>query len=451
MEVAEGRLDEGASRGGQNGYPAQGAVAAAAVGASPELDRDSVVLGLVRAMVHDNTVMACNMHDYEAVLSAALTEMYRLRSEVSQMESVCNKISRLQELLAAEMRAHAKLRQENTNLAAQNEELMSLIMDSAEAGYDTEYEAFTESLIIENEMLRKLHMLSRSRGHAVTSSPQQVPQSPPRTLLSLGGRTRSHSSGSTPSSRASPPQQVDASSPPQAPVSIGTIPADGRVEAAAGREASSDHDVNSILFQRSSGAIDEASDDAAAVAASGSLPARAPTGASSAPGCAAGEASTATSRGTATADVSVEERRPSRRDRCSHGEDLGTNLDVVLDDEDMSEVSSLVESVIIPCDAASLDRHRSPGSTSPVYRPLSVDGSDATLAAPGGLSMVDASVVTVGGSPGRGGASSPSSRAAPNDMPVDIELPPSSASEEPGSGSRTAQHEEAGHYVFDDT
>mmetsp|Transcript_143200 Transcript_143200/g.252755 ORF Transcript_143200/g.252755 Transcript_143200/m.252755 type:complete len:605 (+) Transcript_143200:169-1983(+) len=164
--------------------------------------------GLIQAMVQDYHVMQANLRDYETSLQAALLEVHRLRSEVTQMECVRNRVTQLQELLANEAFAHKELHQENADLAARNNALMSVICGALEAEGNVEMDAFLDALLSENSTLWKLIQVSKAASKIAASSAQAL-SPPPRPQRPSTGTWSRNSSGSM------------SRSPPSAPVSPG--------------------------------------------------------------------------------------------------------------------------------------------------------------------------------------------------------------------------------------
>jgi len=116
----------------------------------------SLTSGLLEILAHDNTVMECNLQDYEAALSSAIQESIQLKTEVTQMAKVCDSVNQLQDLVAKEMQVHANLREENIFLMEKHHELISVLKRAAETDCDDASAALIDELVSENSMLRIL-------------------------------------------------------------------------------------------------------------------------------------------------------------------------------------------------------------------------------------------------------------------------------------------------------
>lgn len=162
-------------------------------------------------MTRDFVTQRWNLKDSEVALRAALLELRRVKGEAAQAERTCGRVVELQGLLAHEMQAHTALRQENARLSARNGTLMDVLREALEATGDVEHEAHVNGVAAENSMLWQLVRLSQSAsryacgggGVLAAGSPGQLPRAR-GPASSLGGRTRSSSSSTTPSSAWSP-------------------------------------------------------------------------------------------------------------------------------------------------------------------------------------------------------------------------------------------------------
>lgn len=145
--------DEGfAGTGSGTGYNDR---AAGAGSRREDSKNDALAMQLLRMLAHDNTVMECNLREYDEALGCTLREVVRLKAEVHQMEHVCGQVGQLQALLHREMHVHAQLKQENLELQDKNHELCSVIQEAAEVA-DPEGAAIIDGLIYENTALRRL-------------------------------------------------------------------------------------------------------------------------------------------------------------------------------------------------------------------------------------------------------------------------------------------------------
>merc|ERR1711933_272847 len=79
------------------------------------------------ALAHDNTVLECNLRDYELALRSALQEAQSLRFEMAQMENACGQVGKLRELLQRESKVRQELQEENTALTRKGRELTAVI------------------------------------------------------------------------------------------------------------------------------------------------------------------------------------------------------------------------------------------------------------------------------------------------------------------------------------
>jgi len=113
---------------------------------------------IMEALAHDNTVMECNLRDYDVALRSAMLQVLRLRMDAAQMEAACGQLGQLQELVSREMRAHAQLREENVQLLEKHYELTSVIRRALETHEeeDAESAALIKELTSENSALRAL-------------------------------------------------------------------------------------------------------------------------------------------------------------------------------------------------------------------------------------------------------------------------------------------------------
>merc|ERR1712129_236691 len=122
-------------------------------------------------------------------------------AEVAHMKRVCGQATVLQERLSKEVTAQEVLRKEGAQLAARNSDLVALIHEALNGEGDVECTAFLNALSAENGMLWRLFHISRSASLASTASAASGSQTPTAYLRkqrpSLGTRTHS-SSNSTP-------------------------------------------------------------------------------------------------------------------------------------------------------------------------------------------------------------------------------------------------------------
>jgi hypothetical protein len=127
-----------------------GALAAVCDGSSNSSAQLSILL---KALAHDNTVMECNLQDYQAAIAAAVQEATYLQTEITQLEGTCGKVIQLQDLLEQEIHASSSISEEN-NLKQTNFQLVNVIKEAAEATEDDEGLAIIEDLMQENDALR---------------------------------------------------------------------------------------------------------------------------------------------------------------------------------------------------------------------------------------------------------------------------------------------------------
>jgi len=109
---------------------------------------------LLEALAHDNTVMECNLQDYQAAICAAVQEATYLQTEIAQLEGTCGKVIQLQDLLEQEIHASSSISEENNLLKQKIFELVNVIKEAVEATEDDEGLAIIEDLMQENDALR---------------------------------------------------------------------------------------------------------------------------------------------------------------------------------------------------------------------------------------------------------------------------------------------------------
>lgn len=109
---------------------------------------------ILEVMAQDNTVMECNLRDYDDALCVAMREALHLRAEVAEMEKVQGHVSLLQDILSGEIKVHDQLREEHHQLSVQNHELLTAMYEAASSDEDHENAVLIEGLIMENTMLR---------------------------------------------------------------------------------------------------------------------------------------------------------------------------------------------------------------------------------------------------------------------------------------------------------
>jgi len=118
-------------------------------------DVSAIATELLRVLAHDNTVLECNIRDYDIALNSTIEEVVRLKSEARQLESACGQIGQLRELLQREMRACSELRDQNAWLSNRRDNLINAMKEAAEAS-DGESSTVIDGLISQNTMLRRL-------------------------------------------------------------------------------------------------------------------------------------------------------------------------------------------------------------------------------------------------------------------------------------------------------
>eukprot|EP00927_Polykrikos_kofoidii_P000546 TRINITY_DN1019_c0_g2_i1.p1 TRINITY_DN1019_c0_g2~~TRINITY_DN1019_c0_g2_i1.p1 ORF type:complete len:400 (-),score=62.73 TRINITY_DN1019_c0_g2_i1:188-1387(-) len=117
----------------------------------------AVASGLLEALAQDNTVMECNLRDYDSALRVAMHEVLRLKSDVAQMETACSELGRLENLYSREMQVQARLQQENLQLLERQRQIMSIINEALNVkDDDAETSALVNDLMAENNSLRNL-------------------------------------------------------------------------------------------------------------------------------------------------------------------------------------------------------------------------------------------------------------------------------------------------------
>jgi len=115
----------------------------------------SLASELLRLLAQDNTILECNIRDYDVALTLTMQEVVQLRSEVRQMGSTCSQMGQLRELLDREMRVRSQLRSENASLLDRHHCLLAGIRHAIEAD-DGESVSLISGLISENTALRRL-------------------------------------------------------------------------------------------------------------------------------------------------------------------------------------------------------------------------------------------------------------------------------------------------------
>lgn len=122
--------------------------------ASPQDAVAVMAVQILEVMAQDNTVMECNLRDYDAALCTAMQEALHLRAEVAEMDKVQGHVTLLQDILSSEIKVHDQLREENRQLRVQNHELMTAIHEAVASDEDHDSAVLIEGLIMENTMLR---------------------------------------------------------------------------------------------------------------------------------------------------------------------------------------------------------------------------------------------------------------------------------------------------------
>lgn len=115
----------------------------------------SIATELLRLLARDNTVLECNVRDYDIALSSTIEEAVRLKVEVRQLEGACGQMDQLRNLLQREMRVRSQLRHQNAHLLDRHHNLLAAIRQAAEAD-DGESASLIHGLIAENTALRRL-------------------------------------------------------------------------------------------------------------------------------------------------------------------------------------------------------------------------------------------------------------------------------------------------------
>lgn len=143
--------------------------AASSLAAAPQMpaslrsaaeDRDrasaaSIAAELFRVLAWDNTVLECNIRDYDTALNCTIEEVSRLRCEVRQLEGTCSQAGQLRDLLAREMRVRSRLRDQNAQLQERHHALLTAARQAVDIS-DSEGAALVEDFIAENSALRRL-------------------------------------------------------------------------------------------------------------------------------------------------------------------------------------------------------------------------------------------------------------------------------------------------------
>jgi len=150
--------------------------------ASGELDRTQtadIALNLLQSLVQANTVLECNLSDYDAALCSTIREVFRLKADIAQMEAKCGvgRIRHLEDMICQEMRAHSRLKMENVALMDKNRELLSVIQEAMQSTADEETTALIWALLAENNSLRQLLGLPLDRlSEAVMAGNADLPR-----------------------------------------------------------------------------------------------------------------------------------------------------------------------------------------------------------------------------------------------------------------------------------
>lgn len=153
--------------------------------------------GIVQAMFHDRCVMNADIHEYDSALQRVLREIRHLCVQVRHLERVSSRTSEIQQLLVQEIQAQEELHRENAKLFATNSELRSILHSALDAEGGAELDAFTDRLVLENDMLWKMVKVSQIASR-ISASTLQVPPLPRRQRPSLGSRSARSSTASSP-------------------------------------------------------------------------------------------------------------------------------------------------------------------------------------------------------------------------------------------------------------
>eukprot|EP00929_Paragymnodinium_shiwhaense_P093210 TRINITY_DN53359_c0_g1_i1.p1 TRINITY_DN53359_c0_g1~~TRINITY_DN53359_c0_g1_i1.p1 ORF type:complete len:408 (+),score=96.87 TRINITY_DN53359_c0_g1_i1:291-1514(+) len=137
---------------------------------------------LMESLARDNTVLECDLRDYASALEASMREAVRLRVEAGRMETACNQLGQLQEVLSRERQALSHLRDENLRLLERNREITLVVEQAMGANDDEDNLALLEELSAENAALRELLRLTYP---GASSHLAAVSVSPPATSSCL--------------------------------------------------------------------------------------------------------------------------------------------------------------------------------------------------------------------------------------------------------------------------
>mmetsp|Transcript_452 Transcript_452/g.688 ORF Transcript_452/g.688 Transcript_452/m.688 type:complete len:501 (+) Transcript_452:48-1550(+) len=296
----------------------------ATVGSSREGRKGILSSSVVQALVYDYAMMKRNIRDYDISLRVATAEAQRLRTEVADMRCACSEMDQLQQALVSELATQTELQKENAKLIASTDALRCAIEEALDADGDIEKEAFIDALINENAMLWSLVHLSQTASK-LSSSAIQSPSPSLQNRQSLSSRSRT-SSGSTHSNLATPSRAS-----PGSPVRQG--------ESSSPRLKESD--LGDVTIEPISANADETGQmpmEALAPKAIAALQGR--------QGQADGRKVTLPGSGVGSGGLGLQQRFDIDYAELADDKPL-TTLDKLDFEDEMSEVSSLVESAIL--------------------------------------------------------------------------------------------------------
>ena len=111
---------------------------------------------LIPALVRDNTILESNCRHYETALQSALDELFRVKGDALELQTLMNQGSTINRFLRQEHQAQQELEGEEMRAAARQEHLIALLQAAANSKDGERNDVLIKALAHENSVLRSM-------------------------------------------------------------------------------------------------------------------------------------------------------------------------------------------------------------------------------------------------------------------------------------------------------
>lgn len=129
---------------------------------------------LIPVLVKDNTMLESNCRHYEAALQSALEELFRVKGDALELQTLMNQGSTINRILRQEHQAQKELGEEMRLAARRCEHITSLLQAAANSKDGERNDILIKALAHENSVLRSMLFNSRDGEGITTDSPRRT-------------------------------------------------------------------------------------------------------------------------------------------------------------------------------------------------------------------------------------------------------------------------------------